>query len=346
MESNNINKSIQQEFNSVVTNWRVFSQACENFFEYLNFFELAKLERVSSHFLQPIEMHLKEKYSRKKLCLFVNFNLEEFLMEIDNGGVDQTREFITIYEFRFILRHFGHLMENIIVQTDCLKATFNSKVIDPIYLDYENIVEIVGSCLINFIDEQKCKRITIDYIKIRDSYVTQRELMRGFVFLKDLNYYKYNKMLHKFEINQHIDIEWLQMLSQKKYLKELTILTDYPLIERRLLIEFLENGKFDKISISSQNDLSNHNCDDIIEALVRNSSESLLELNVKDCHSDELANVINRFSNLNVLVIENISGRGGYLLYKLFLPNLCKLRISRCDSATDSAIISSGSIKT
>jgi len=315
MENNDINNKIVQDRTSFVGSYVLTNEVCYLVFDYLKFFDLAKVQRISSHFQEPIIEHLYRKYGSPKADLFVNFNLKKFLMEIDNDSNNQSVKVITIYELRFIFKHFGHHMKSVQIQTEHLKKNRDTVTTE----EFKTIVQIINEILHEFVS-RKLSFLKIDYIHLNNLLIDEHI------------YDMYNRDV--FQINNKI----LPLLLQTKYIQELNILTEYPQIDRNNMIELLKNIQINKINIKSCAQHGNRNCDDYIDALRVNSLNSLEVIHVDSCQSERFFELINYFVNLKEIVIDDLiccGNFGNYLLNNLNLPNLEKLRLLNFDFVDD-----------
>ena len=343
LEKNIVHESFNNLNDSFVYNPSKRNTICSLFLKNLNFLELAILERVSTQFIEPIYDHLHITYEYKKKELFKYFDLKQFLMEIDEH---YNLNPITIYELRFIFKHFGHHMEEINIQLEYIKV--NKKLNDTII---RYIIDTITDMIEEFTEKDKLQSIYIHKVIIKDKNMNSlikltKENVENPIRYADeklLNPEKYvsfkeTLQCYDMQTNPHlIDYDCFFYLFVRKNILELKLLTDYPHleVERLFLIDFLNNIKLERLDIQCNNDSENKNCDDLLNALIKNSSDSLKSVQIKSCQTQNVFRLLSKFKNLEEITIENCKIDDMYDLKLFKFENLRILKMPKYKGIND-----------
>jgi len=144
-------------------------------FEYLNFFDFAKLFEVSENFHDLIKTHVKHRYFEKQF--FIYFNLEIFLDYVDHkintNGFTKPKP-ITMTELKFIFKLYDPYIKSITLQTEYLSFEF-LRVRQTHYcaIDMFNVIDTFDSL-------KDIKFIYVDGVKYaRDTYIRRKSLLEN-----------------------------------------------------------------------------------------------------------------------------------------------------------------------
>ena len=298
-------------------------------FNYLNFFRLRNMCRISDDF-DDIIVEYTKRLCRKKFDLFKNFNLKEFLeninaeknlflMKYDEEFTLEKRNCINHKDFKFIMKFFGKFMKTIIIQSECL---LNLKNCYQFYID--NLIEIIKEYMNN--DE-------IDIIQIDDSMYSKELLFTRLPSI-DLQ----NNSINKKTIDALIPLKDLLF-------RRIKLLTDYSDININYLItEFLMHAEIRFLTIAgpSSTSIGNQNldqcCDRILESFVNKSKNSLQKLTLKSCQIDNFYGLMNEFNNLREIILDNIQYIGSNSLLMSGVTHhrwITHLEIINCPTGLD-----------
>jgi len=258
---------------------------------------------ISVNFDKIIVAYMKHKYlCRKKIDLIKNFNLKEFLeninaeenfslMKYDEEFTLEKRKHINYKDFKFIMKFFGKLMKTILIQTECLSDLNNNRMDDDQTFESE-LIGIVKKYINN--DE-------IDKIQI-DNHIYDKELLVTSLTTIDLQ----NNSINKTTLDALIPIKDL-------LIEEIKLLTDYSEFNiNKLLTKYLLHLTIQNLTIAGpsstaiENKNLNQCCDRILEAFVNKSKNSLRTLTLKSCQIDNFYGLLNEFDNLREIILDNI----------------------------------------